>query len=340
MKHKFYSGIIALFISCYCFSQDEFGSSLIKDMSWGTDFEIKLKLENDSVKLYNVQDLHHTKATKATEFNNFTYYPVNLSNDFIKQLKENEIKVKLDTTMPDSIRDNPVVSSESTLWSAIHGYIGGGWIHFVNTLLYTLEKGYIDLKSPLMKRPETSWKPRPMTESYKRTKKWEYYAPTDQRLAIKEFNIRERKDHLNDLNYLPERFINTFMETSQADYERMVKKNKVEQVARIDLIRLLLGSNYLSRMQINYIKNMVLKAVSEYSMSRLPSVIIFDNMNAAVAMSLDDKGYHVEKIIFKNKEKFTDAQLKMRRKTIVDIVDRINEVNKDMFQKKLAKHYR
>lgn len=322
------------------FAQPDFGQSLIKEMSWGTDYKIKLKLKNDSVQVYNVKELHHTEADKNNMPKGFTFYPVNLDKNFIQRIQEKEITTKLDTAPHDSLRAQDLVDSkETTLWSALHGHIEGGWIHFVNTLLYSLENGYINLKSPLMKRPDSDWEPDPVTESYKRTRKWDYYVPINQRYAIKEYKTRKKNGKLGDLQYIPQRFIQTFLNTNNREYKKLRNNDKKKKLAQIDLIKLLVGSRYLSTIQINYIKNMVLKAVTQYSKNRLPSVIIFENFNAAVAMTLDQKGYHIKKIKFKDVHKVSEHQLDIRRKAINDIVNNINDMNKEMFQKELKNYY-
>ncbi len=332
--------IVLMFpVSILMNGQEESGKHLIQKMSWGTDFEIELKLENDSIKIYNIEELHHTSVNRESDLKSFTYYPVNLDKEFVSQLKEQSISVKLDTSSIDTLDENIVKSEETTLWSAIHGYIGGGWIHFVNTLLFSLEKGYLEIDNPLMLRSESKWRPRPRTESYKRTKKWKYYVPVNQKYAIKEYKKRKRKDELNDLEYLPERFIELFLNASNKEYKRLKKEKESYKSARIDLVKLLLGANYLSRMQINYIKHMVLRSINDYYKNRLPSVIIFENFNAAVAMTLDEKGYHIQEIIFKDSHKLSEGQLDIRRNAITDIVAKINKINHEMFQQKLGSYY-
>jgi hypothetical protein len=119
----------------------------------------------------------------------------------------------------------------------------------------------------------------------------------------------------------------------------MQKKGQTKKLARIDLVKLILGANYLGKPQIKYIKTQVLKAVNDYSKDRLPSVIIFDNFNAAVAMSLNEAGYKVEKIVFKDAKRITRNTKIERRNQIRAIVDNINQVNKKLFRKRLKSHY-
>jgi len=205
--------------------------------------------------------------------------------------------------------------------------------------LYAIEKDYLDLKAPLMKRPETNWKPSPKTESYKRTRKWDYYVPVNQRHAHREYKKRKADEELGEIRDVPREFIRLFRETGNWEYKRMNRKGKKRQIARIDLVKLLLGSYYLGKPQIKYIKTMVLKAVNDYSKDRLPSVIIFDNFHAAVAMSLDETGYRVDRIVFNDAKQISRETKIQRRRQINSIVDNINQVNKQLFRKRLESHY-
>ena len=178
-----------------------------------------------------------------------------------------------------------------------------------------------------------------MTESYKRTKKWEYYVPADQKLAIKEYKLKKRNNNLGHLNDIPQSFIDLFLDTRQSEYEEFSIGNKKREKAKIDLIRILVGANYLGETQIKYIKSMVLKAMVDYAEEQLPSIIIFDNYNAAVAMSLNEAGYQVDKIVFVD-ERFISLETRLDRiNQINSIVAQINEVNKEVFQQKLKSYY-
>jgi len=66
-----------------------------------------------------------------------------------------------------------------------------------------------------MVRPKTGWKPKPVTDSYKRTKDWKYYIPVEQKLAQKEYKIRLSKGELGDLKSLPQSYIDLLLNTSQ-----------------------------------------------------------------------------------------------------------------------------
>ena len=105
------------------------------------------------------------------------------------------------------------------------------------------------------------------------------------------------------------------------------------------MVKILIGANYLGEIQIKYIKSMVLKAFTNYADDQLPSVIIFDNFNAAVAMSLNESGYQVDKIVFAD-ERFISMETRLERTDKIDlIVKQINEVNKEVFQQKLKSYY-
>jgi|GEM_PF-189690 len=238
------------------------------------------------------------------------------------------------------VSKSPSPKSNKTLWSALHQLIGGGWPHFINTMLYALEKGYLELEAPLMKRPDNRWKPDPVTESYRRTRKWDHYVPVNQRYAHREYQKRKAEGELGQIRDIPSRFISLFKETGNWKYKRLKKKGKTKKLARIDLVKLLLGSFYLGKPQIKYIKTMVLKAVNDYSKNRLPSVIIFDNFHAAVAMSLNEKGYRVDRVVFNDAGQISSSAKIERRRKIRAIVDNINQVNKKLFQERLKDHYK
>lgn len=306
-------------------------SQNIESMKWDKDFQIHITLANDSNYILDIKELHHTNV-EDREAESFTYIPTKLENEFVQKLKQTE----LDT----SFKNEKLKESYKTLWSALHNTIGGGWVHFVNCLLYSLEKGYLDVKAPLMKRPESNWKPNPITESYKRTKKWEYYVPVDQKLAIKEYKIKKKNNELGHLNDIPQEFINLLLNTSQKQYEQLDQIYKSRAKARIDLVKILVGANYLGETQIKYIKSMVLKSMVDYAEDQLPSVIIFDNFNAAVAMSLNETGYQIDEIVFVD-ERFISIETRMERiNQINSIVAHINEVNKEVFQQKLKSYYK
>ncbi|HKK60689.1 MAG TPA: hypothetical protein VJ937_14505, partial [Salinivirga sp.] len=281
---------VLLLVSNFLFGQTERPFPEIQEMSWGNEFTVEMKLSNDSAHVYDVEELYHSASFSKNNRDELVYYPVGLEKSFIDQLKARKIS-NSDTTNVEA------KSTNKTLWSAIHYSIGGAYVHFINCLLYALETGELQVDAPLMQRPESDWKPKPRTESWKRTKKWDYYVPVRQRYAHREYRKKTRNDNLRDLQSVPQQFIDLFLETNDKEYEELRKKREVEKLAKIDLIKILLASNYLGETQIKYIKNRVLKAMSRYSVNQLPSVIILDDFNAAVAMSLDETGYQVQKIV-------------------------------------------
>ena len=316
------------------FAQNDLQPQPISDMKWGLDYNIHIKLSNDSNYIFDVSALYHSKAGINDSLNEVTYYPVSLDRDFVNQLKNNKIDSDVDTSYnkKDSI-------SNATLWSALHSSIGGGWIHFLNCMLYSLESQKLSVSAPLMTRIKSEWRPRPMTESFKRTRKWEYYVPVNQKCAIKEYKIRKRKAQLADINSVPPDFIELFLKTNNKKYNQLKKNRKYNKLAKIDLIKILLGANYLSKIQIEYIRSCVLNSVLQYSVNQLPSVIIFDDFNAAVAMTLDKKGYSIEKIVFNDAANLDEEQIIERKRKIAEVVNSINEANNKIFKDNLERYY-
>jgi Biotin synthase and related enzymes len=306
----------------------------IKDMQWGLDYQIHLTLFNDSSYTIKVDDMVHSSSVSSdSTLKGFVYYPVMLARDFVDKLKD--VKT-LDTS---AINTNASQAKAVTLWSALHGSIGGGWVHFVNCLLYSLETRYLSLTAPLMERPKTSWKPHPMTEKYKRSRKWKYYVPVNQKQAQKEYKLKANENQLADLHDVPADFIKLFQETSQKDYEKLIDKHDFKKQARIDLVKLLLGSGYLGEPQITYIKTMVQKAVLQYSYNQLPTIIVFDDLEAAVVMSLNEAGYKLEKIVFRNANDLSEDDKQVRQQKIERTIVAINKVNQKVFEQRLKKHF-
>lgn len=100
-----------------------------------------------------------------------------------------------------------------------------------------------------------------------------------------------------------------------------------------------MGANYLGQTQIDYIKSRVLSSVMQYSSNQLPSVIIFDNLEAAVAMSLDESGYRIDKIVFNNQNSMNELEVESKKLQIYAIVQNINDVNQKLFVEKLKQYY-
>lgn len=199
--------IIVLFFlfieTLYCQSTD----TPIKEMTWGEDSDLQIEMENDTNYVYNIKALYHYNSGNFNnQSNEFTYYPVKIGSDFIADLKAKKIDLE---SIDTSNTQNAIKAV--TLWSAMHSSIGGGWVHFMNCVMFSLETDQLDVFAPLMMRPELKWKPNPMTESYKRTRKWEYYVPVNQKYAKKEYRIKRKKGELGNLEALPPDLQNFFL---------------------------------------------------------------------------------------------------------------------------------
>lgn len=307
----------------------------IAAMRWGADYKLHVKLANDSDYVVDVRGLYHTGKDLFidTTNNSATYYPVTLDKEFVDYIKSK--RIYSDEPNADSTR----TTSYKTLWSALNSNLGGGYIHFINCMVYALESQNLRLTEPILTRPTTKWKPKPTTPTYKRTRKWAYCYPNTQQLAHKEYKYRLKHDDLKDLQGVPQSFINLFLTTSQADYEKMLANRRMREVAQIDLVRLLLGAKYLSEDQIRYISSRVLMAVLKYNVNTMPSVIIFDDYNAAVALSLGVNGYKIDKIVYSDGEVISGTELEGRTQLIEALIKRINEANERVFRKKLQLYY-
>ncbi|MEW5847117.1 MAG: hypothetical protein AB1777_12745 [Bacteroidota bacterium] len=307
----------------------------IAAMRWGADYKLHVRLANDSDYVVDVRGLYHTGRDLFidTTDNSATYYPVTLDKEFVDYIKSK--RIYSDDPKADSARQ----TSYKTLWSALNANLGGGYIHFINCMVYALESQNLRLTDPILMRPSTKWKPKPMTSTYKRTRKWAYYYPNTQQLAHKEYKIRKREGDLKDLQGVPQSFIDLFLTTSQTDYEKMLANRRMREVAQIDLVKLLLGAKYLGEDQIRYISSRVLIAVMKYNVNTMPSVIIFDDYNAAVALSLGVNGYKIEKIVYSDGEVVSGSELEGRTELIEALIKRINEANERVFRKKLQLYY-
>jgi hypothetical protein len=307
----------------------------IAAMRWGADYNLHVRLANDSDYVVDVRGLYHTGKDLFidTTDNSATYYPVTLDREFVDYIKSK--RIYSDDPKADSARQ----TSYKTLWSALNANLGGGYIHFINCMIYALESQNLRLTDPILMRPSTKWKPKPMTSTYKRTRKWTYYFPNTQQLAHKEYKVRKREGDLRDLQGVPQPFIDLFLATSQADYEKMLANRRMREVAQIDLVKLLLGAKYLGEDQIRYISSRVLIAVMKYNVNTMPSVIIFDDYNAAVALSLGVNGYKIEKIVYSDGEVVSGSELEGRTELIEALIKRINEANERVFRKKLQLYY-
>ncbi|MBN2610949.1 MAG: hypothetical protein JXB00_05290 [Bacteroidales bacterium] len=308
-------------------AQSEPKSLSISELRWELDYQIYLKLANDSAYNYDIRQLFHITPSNPGDLSDYVYYPVNLGADYINSL---------------SAKEQPAVpgTGHKTLWSALHAVLGGGWPHFTNCLLYSLETRQLSLTAPLMKRPVTKWKPTPMTESYRRTKGWDYYTPVGKKETIKEYKIRESQNELGDLSGIPAEYIELALKTSDKEIERLKGKGENNTIAKIELVKLLLGINFLGEAQINYISAAVLNAVKSYSENKLPSVIIFDEFDAAAVMSLSTSGYQIDDIVFKESAGLSETDKKSRTEAIAGIINNINEYNHNSFVNRLGNYYR
>ncbi len=295
----------------------------VEDMNWQLDYQIYLKLANDSNYTYDVREAFHVNDVSKKENPDFVFYPVNPGQEYADELNKH----------PNTNQNY------KTLWSALHEKVGGGWIHFTNCIAYALETQKLDLKSPLMLRPQSSWKPKPMTQSFKRTKKWKYYVPYGQKNAQLEYKKRLEENDLGDLMSLPQSYIDLFLNTRQKDYDEMQKNGDLKKLAEIDLVKIILGANYLGETQINYLSNAVLESVLTYSSNMLPSLIIFDEFDAAAAMSLNINGYKIERVAFKPGLQVSESEANRRQAQIEDIIRKINEYNRNSFKKRLGNYY-
>lgn len=297
----------------------------VAEMKWELDYQIYLEMANDSNYTYDISQVFHiTDARNIDYTTEFVFYPVNPGNAYQENLPESSHQT----------------GSVKTLWGALHDKLGGGWIHFANCMAYAVETRTLDLQEPIMERPDTRWKPDPVTDTWKITRKWDYYLPVSQKNAIREYKRRRDAGQLGDLENLPQSYIHEFLATSEREYARFSETGNFSKKARIDLVKIILGANYLGEAQISYISSAVLNAVNTYSASKLPSVLIFDEFDAAAAMSLDAEGYRVESIVFRESAGLSPEEMHSRQEEIQSIIKTINEYNRAAFQKRLDSYYK
>ena len=329
--------ILGICVFCFSsfFAEAQSPMPSIREMKWGRDYNLHVKLSTDSNYVMDVRGLYHTSELVLDTTNqSTTYYPVSFDEEFISYIKQRKLdadkKVEVDSTSKEPPK---------TLWSALHGTLGGSYVHFINCLIYSLESGQLNLNDPIMKRPVSDWKPKPMTPTFKRTQKWTHYIPYDQKLAQKEYKLRQKENDLKDLQGVPERFVQAFLTTSQKDYEQLAQSGKRHQVAQIDIVRLLVGAKYLGASQISFIQSNVTAAVAMYGLNNLPTVIIFDDFNAAVAMVLDKAGYKIDYVVFRDQESISAEEQSLRIDQIEALIETINEANERVFKKRLSTYY-
>lgn len=315
---------VMTFINLY--TQDGRKPFGISEIRWELDYQIFLKMANDSSYNYDIRQLFHIPKSEADFTTDYVYYPVNLGIEYI-----NDVNKRGDSLGSET--------GYKTLWSALHESVGGGWIHFTNCLLYSLETGNLTLTAPLMQRIRTKWKPDPVTDSYLRTKKWKYYTPVLQKEAIKEYELRKVRNELGDLKSIPPAYLELMCTTSERDYRKLIEKGELNKASKIDLVKLMMGANFLGEVQINYIRNAVLKAVRNYAVNKLPSIIIFDEFDAAAVMTLVPEGYQIEAVVFRASSEITELEKQDRTSKMIDIISKINSYNHNSFIKRLGNYY-
>ncbi len=309
------------------YGQTDQGSPSVSEFKWELDDEVLLKLSNDSDYVYDIRQLFHIPGDPVNLNSDYMYYPANLDQQYIDELNNKN----------DSILQADL--EYKTLWGALHASLGGGWVHFTNCIQYALETGQLSMTAPLMKRPETAWKPRPLTDSYLRTRKWRYYVPVNHRRAMKEYVIRKDINELGDLKSVPAEYIDLFLKTTDRKYRKIKNSGDMKSLAKIDLVKLMLGINYIGQAQIIYIRSAVLSSVRSYSVGKLPTVVIFDKIGAAAVLTLDKEGYKVKAVAFKKTNELTLEGMNEKRAEINSIITTINDYNNRLFMKQLENYY-
>ena len=84
----------------------------------------------------------------------------------------------------------------------------------------------------------------------------------------------------------------------------------------------------------------MLDAVAKYTAKNLPSVIVFDDYKAAVAMALDSAGYRVDYVVFREQDRLSAEEVKLREANIRMLVHNINLANEKLFRDRLSRYYK
>lgn len=332
MLKPFGTVILAGCLHYLAFSQPQ--TIQVKQLVWGPDYQIYLKLSNDSVFQYNFDQLIMANPDEA--FNRptrFIFYPVTFDINYIDSLLS--LKNKKDFTAESSNAGTRKVS----LWGAVREEIGGGWVHFINCLLFTLETRQLTLDAPIFIRPQSNWKPNPVSETWQRTHRWKYYVPLEHRYALKEYKTRKKNKQLAEIESLPKSYLKAFIYTNDRRYKQLLKKGDYRTLAQVDLIKLLLGAQYLGEPQIEYIKSRIIQAIQNYNARYRPSVLIFDKYNAAAVVTLDGLGYKAQKIVFRDEDSMSPEQRMQRTNIIRGIIELINVSNNEAFKQRLGSMY-
>ncbi|MCX7987252.1 MAG: hypothetical protein N2662_09975 [Bacteroidales bacterium] len=307
----------------------------VKQLVWGPDYQIYLQLNNDSIFQYNLDQLIIANPDEAFNRNTkFIFYPVTFDLDYIDSLLS--LKNKKEFTNEQETKTPRKVS----LWGSVREDIGGGWIHFINCLLFTLETRQLTLDAPILMRPQSKWRPNPLTETWKRTHRWKFYIPVEHKYAVKEYKIRKKNNQLAEIESLPEDYLRIFLKTNDRRYKKLLKQGDYRTLAKVDLIKLLLGAQYLGEAQIEYIRSRILQAIRNYNSRQRPSVLIFDKYNAAVVVALDGLGYKAQKIVFRDEESLSPEQRIQRINIIRGIIELVNVSNNEAFKQRLENMYK
>ncbi|HOK52293.1 MAG TPA: hypothetical protein PLF75_10420 [Bacteroidales bacterium] len=326
---------ILIFAACFylqAFSQPQ--TIQVKQLVWGPDYQIYLQLSNDSVFQYDFDQLIMANPDEAFDRpTRFIFYPVTFDMNYIDSLLTLKNKKDYTANQPNS------GTRRVSLWGSVREEIGGGWVHFINCLLFALETRQLTLDAPIFIRPQSNWKPNPVTETWLRTHRWKYYVPVEHKYALKEYKIRKKKKQLAEIESLPKSYLNAFLHTSDRRYRQLLKKGDYKTLARVDLVKLLLGAQYLGDPQIEYIKSRILQAIQNYNAQYRPSVLIFDKYNAAVVVTLDGLGYKAQKIVFRDEDSISPEQRMQRINIIRGIIELINVSNNEAFKQRLGNMY-
>lgn len=95
---------------------------MIKQMTWGPDYQVYLKLDNDSSYLLQISELFHANPNEI--FNRrteYVYYPVNFDQSYIDSIRNRDFGGE-DFTM--TVSKEPKVR-KLTLWNALSQSLGG-----------------------------------------------------------------------------------------------------------------------------------------------------------------------------------------------------------------------
>ena len=75
-------------------------------------------------------------------------------------------------------------------------------------------------------------------------------------------------------------------------------------------------------------------------MNSLPSVIIFDDFDAAVAMTLDHEGYKIDNVVFNHQDELSADEIEQRMQLMQGVIRQLNAINKKLFERNLKNYYK